>query len=115
MKFLTSLLVFASLMGCATIDPDYGNPERCARVYAPQALRIYESALNGVAQESARVVERVDIHPAPDELIIIVEWTVKEAYRAIALEQSKEQFKAEYISNCEYLLNKPKIKYTRFK
>ena len=115
MKLLTSLLVFASLMGCATIEPDYGNPERCARVYAPQALRIYESALNGVAQESVRVAERIAVHPAHDELINIVEWTVKEAYRAIALELSKEQFKGEYIHNCEYLLSKPKIRYERFK
>ena len=115
MKLLTSLLVFASLMGCATIEPDYGNPERCARVYAPQALRIYESALNGVAQESVRVAERIAVHPAHDELINIVEWTVKEAYRAIALEQSKEQFRSEYISNCVHLLSKSKIRYTRFK
>ena len=118
MKLLTSLLALV-LMGCSAIPINYQDPERCARVYAPEAVRIYKNALKGTLQESARVEERVAAHPAPDALVWVIEWTIKEVYRHVewtgpevysseGLENSSEYFRQEYTRNCEYMLKKNK-------
>ena len=106
---LTVLLLYllAACAGAATTNSaNWRDPERCARVYAPEAVRVRQSYLgnkwslrDALEMEIAYVLR--DGEPLHPDLRGVVEHAVRFAYGSAYLNLTPKDYVVAYVKACE--------------